>query len=1388
MNGKLHLAVGLALISLITAFSPARAVPPPLLLGDPAEFNPSLSVQTFLDAEGRIDLEALRRSGYDGPLDMKGLCTRLNPRTGELIATPQSPLLTRIPGDEYWAPGFGAPDPIPGVDGSISCIAVYQGELIVGGDFYHAGGVDAEHIARWDGTSWISMPDAGIDQIFCATVYQDELVVGGHYGIRRWDGVSWRELGTGVQGIHPAVHALVEHNGVLFVGGEFDMAGGMMAPRIARWDGEVWAPVGPGFDGTVLALGVYNGELIAGGEFAHAGNTEVSNIARWNGLNWVPMGSGVSSGVVHALRQYGAGLIVGGSFSVAGGDSTLPGIARWDGTGWSALPGGGPQMYGAYVLALGERAGRLVVGGYIPEWNGQPAGNVIEWDGTSWWFMDSGMDGGVTCFTTFNGGLHAGGSFSYASGVQAMSVTRWDGATWSPLAEAPGAGLDGIVYALAAYQGSLVAGGWFYTAGTTPVNNIALWNGTSWAPLGEGLNNYVLALAVRDSDLYAGGGFNAAGGQEANYVARWDGSAWQPLGDGMNTVVKALALYQDDLYAGGFFTRADGMLVNHVARWDGSQWSGLGEGTDGVVNALAEFEGDLFVAGSFYAAGGMNTANIARWDGSTWNPFIGWPDGPLNALATYQGELVVGGDGVGARWTGQQWESMWLYHVHTLAVHNNWLIAGGTFTAGEEPLYSYNIARWDGRGWGMLGGGTNSSAEALASSGPDLFVGGAFTTAGGKSARHMARWTDPYAVCGLQFLEPTSADTLMAGQSVEILWGQSGDCSPYVRIDLLADGEECREITGQTENDGSYTWTVNSCYGEPYLHRIRITEEPEGSEVQSEYVMILPSGPCAGEGAWSGLFDPAGMDGPVLALLPGPEPGQVIAGGGFTQGGEVSLNHVGIWDGQAWSPMGSGLNGDVRALAWWQGSIVAGGDFTEEGSGGPVSHVARWEGSGWRPLGLGLNGPVLALVDYAGDLVAGGEFLQSGSTFVNYIARWNGMSWQPIDGGMDGPVLCLVAGDLWGENRLVAGGTFTNAGGSPASRVAQNWNGDWQAVGDGFNDEVAALSIVMDQYLIAAGGFTMSGSDTTAYVAYWDYEEWDWVRLGEEVRGSVRALGWFSGYLIAGGSFDEADGSVGNHIAAFAAQSWCPLKSGTSETVLALAAVGVGPDTLLYAGGEFTAADGLESNYIGRWRNAASSCPIDVIQPAEGENLQPDDLVEIQWLPGGACGTLARIELLNSGTPCATIAEMTESDGSYSWTVAPCGEGYPEDSYSIRVVDLDTGESGESGAFTITEDPSAMPDALLPARTLLFPCRPNPAAADVQLTLDLAQSSHLRLDVFDAAGRCVALLAQGQFPPGRYRLQWSGRDQEGNVVPSGVYLFQMKANGITQSRKVLLTR
>jgi hypothetical protein len=87
-------------------------------------------------------------------------------------------------------------------------------------------------------------------------------------------------------------------------------------------------------------------------------------------------------------------------------------------------------------------------------------------------------------------------------------------------------------------------------------------------------------------------------------------------------------------------------------------------------------------------------------------------------------------------------------------------------------------------------------------------------------------------------------------------------------------------------------------------------------------------------------------------------------------------------------------------------------------------------------------------------------------------------------------------------------------------------------------------------------------------------------------------------------------------------------------------------------------------------------------------------------------------------------------------------------------------------------------EAPLPAAIVeLRPPVPSPARAAVSVAFYLPEPSHVVLAVYDAAGRRVRVLVDGDRPSGIYSSSWDGYDENGRRVSAGVYFYQLRVGG-----------
>jgi len=748
----------------------------------------------------------------------------------------------------------------------------------------------------------------------------------------------------GMPGVDGRVTAMaVADNGDLYVGGDFNKAGGLEAQQIARWDGQRWHALGAGIKGAIHALTVAdNGDLYVGGRFAVAGTVTASGIARWDGTNWFPVGDGTGvvddyfgtpeGGDVYALIHSAGKLYIGGDFISVDGVAANS-IAQWDGATWQALGRG-----------VGEE-----------DWEGKftPEAEVyaLALDGTT---------------------LYAGGEFLFAGEATVNSIAQWDGTAWSALGsgvtlvDGNGQAQFGAVRALALHDQTLYVGGWFDKAGGNAANHVAQWQNGGWAALGAGVRAeefasepQVKALAWVDNALYVGGRFAAAGNQPIDLLAKWENNSWQKVGsgvasDGYSFVTTLRAGPLGELYMGGDFRIVGAQRVDHVARWQNDAWRALGSGLlrnewgDSPATPYAittDAAGYLFVGGDYTVAGGAQLSNLAMWDGEQW-----FAIGNANARVR---DLVVAED-EGA------------------------LYAVGEFTQ-IGGIAANHVARLDLDTfvWSALGSGVNDNVYAVDYADGILYVGGAFKTAGAVSAEDVAWW------------DGTAWHPFGSRARIFEVGDRGGEVGTYVN-DLI--------VNGDSVFIGGHFQVIQ--YGTD-------TTDLSSFEVVHNIVEWQPStdswfylGDAAQRGVTVDGYSGFSVDANQLAIIGN----ELYVGGRFNQAAGLTASGLARWDmaTATWAPLNSSLGGNteaanVAALATYGATLFVGGNFLNAGNA-TVNFVARFDTKteSWSALDGGVTWyndrytQVTALAADENGVYVGGDFDKAGGLSAPGFAHWDG--------------------------------------------------------------------------------------------------------------------------------------------------------------------------------------------------------------------------------------------------------------------------------------------------------------------------------------------------------------------------------------------------------------
>ncbi len=109
-------------------------------------------------------------------------------------------------------------------------------------------------------------------------------------------------------------------------------------------------------------------------------------------------------------------------------------------------------------------------------------------------------------------------------------------------------------------------------------------------------------------------------------------------------------------------------------------------------------------------------------------------------------------------------------------------------------------------------------------------------------------------------------------------------------------------------------------------------------------------------------------------------------------------------------------------------------------------------------------------------------------------------------------------------------------------------------------------------------------------------------------------------------------------------------------------------------------------------------------------------------------------------------------------------------------------------SMTVNEPSSSIDDLPGSGTDIRFSAAPNPFNPRTVLTIEQPQSEFINLTIYDARGLRVKLLANDFLGAGTHSFTWSGDDERGGGLPSGVYFARLQGKQKTVIRKLLLIR
>lgn len=175
-----------------------------------------------------------------------------------------------------------------------------------------------------------------------------------------------------------------------------------------------------------------------------------------------------------------------------------------------------------------------------------------------------------------------------------------------------------------------------------------------------------------------------------------------------------------------------------------------------------------------------------------------------------------------------------------------------------------------------------------------------------------------------------------------------------------------------------------------------------------------------------------------------------------------------------------------------------------------------------------------------------------------------------------------------------------------------------------------------------------------------------------------------------------------------------------------------------------------------------------------------DKSVNLTWTTASEIGTYCYkiYRSTNPETGFVCIADYIEAEGGLETTTYEFTDGSAQTGvrYYYQLADVST-YGTETRHTTIAS--ALIPDFRLEQNF------PNPFNPETTIRFRLVDMGQAELAIFDVSGRKVRTLVNGMLSAGSHEVSWNATDDSGNLLPSGMYVYRLTANGASTSGKMI---
>ena len=143
------------------------------------------------------------------------------------------------------------------------------------------------------------------------------------------------------------------------------------------------------------------------------------------------------------------------------------------------------------------------------------------------------------------------------------------------------------------------------------------------------------------------------------------------------------------------------------------------------------------------------------------------------------------------------------------------------------------------------------------------------------------------------------------------------------------------------------------------------------------------------------------------------------------------------------------------------------------------------------------------------------------------------------------------------------------------------------------------------------------------------------------------------------------------------------------------------------------------------------------------------------------------------GTPVDAIASIPDIANDGSWEMIIGGR-------DGSVICVSGGEAVSNSPNISIPDPTNIAE--------LIGNFPNPFNPETSINFNLRKDSKVSLKVFNIKGQLIRTLINEQLSASSYNIVWNGKNDSGNQVSSGIYLYKLQADTQLSVKKCILLK